>query len=1179
MVIANAAMLAFTNTVGALARILLALVAILVAAVYLSWSLGGMNIILLGAGLLTMPLAEGHSKIATPIISLAGDAENFYNNIADIGTDCVTCVEPMGELWNTLVSTLLGVLYACGEALGLSLPQWEQFRSFRGDGMHAAQQFVFLNQTFDSELERLGDSPAALALVSRMRLIQIRLMRTIDPRGERLALQPLLEIVCDVMVKALKPLVNIWLVVEEFLLMATDLIIQLVGPVFTDGDITAVEVFVKIIIKVLISLIDVCKCFDGFPKNFPRSIMKCACFWVYKRDSDVPSSPINAVMGCVCPGFNLNGGFDGIVRACFRIDEMQWLLDVVEALVDAVLAVIDGIKTAIKAIKKLINKAVNFIKDIKKFFKKKRYVRCGADNEDTCVLSIEETALGDFFRIERYNNATGEHIRTTRDPFDFEKDLEETLMDPRHDVDAGVDRIFEEWGLIKRALRDVREVQAIHAEMVDRMSRAMENAERVRRAEAAMEGDWERALSRGILRDLPKLTCPLPIDIDDDDDSRDIHADTWIGRARSLDNYFMSGLADRLQYALVRTVAEMHNASYEIRTENDDMATIVKTVRDLLGYAIHAFGTKFVPPQQHAENLRALNLSNSLDAVDRVATDIRRFHGWAEDFEMKAALGVTAVMCPHKLSRLFSEQYEKETGNASIARMQRGLEWLETQVSNLEGAKQSLRDGDHANAARLLGYEIFFSRLGNFRDAFNANVPQARFVGVGIIFGIAAGGVITLSLGIVVGLAVVAFPVIAVLLGALILITFALLGVFVEIGMTCFETMIHGGQPSGFDPVASLIFLIGPIVSDAYTKNSPSLDEIKDIMSKTFDLLLDDLEHIAIMLVRIVLRILIPFVSPPPASFDPVSGASIMSFVEWIMGIITAKPFNYCTISAGSMYADCFGECSCPVGNGYTRASTFEEPCQPGHGQCITYPFYRMGRFVKALDIVPGTESDCAALGYTDHGLMSFTEESTTSRMKNWWKNFMATNRLLLGVLAAGWAIPWVALSVYPFQSVCPCIRPFSRKLTRLTLYTQLLKQVYPAAAAAWVTVAHDGRHLPVIGAYLVDTIPYFTPQHFTWDTGYCAALHVGPWMASLGNLMTLLIIVTVSIPLLLPGVWLFLTGVVLLFANVCVWLAAVYASERTFSPSKSIMLARNKPLIDGNLPDKVVSALFGKRF
>ena len=1198
----NPVLIFFIDVVKLLFYVLGLVLAAALFAISAYWLLGFANVTMLGTGFLLLPIAESEPGLGGAGVNVAQFIQDKYNFIADFGTEVVQCVEIAGDLWNRVVAFVLGLARRAGEVFGLSFPQWEDFRAAGDTPSKSIPLYDFVARMAEDEAAHApppGEAGHGAAqqrlwgLEARARLLAIRIARTLNPRNERISIPAIIGTVCNILRNIVKVVVDILTNVIEFALFILDFIIDIIGVLFTDNDLTFAQVLVKVIIEIILSILDPCNCFGGFPGNFPRSIFKCICFWEYDRDSAVPDNLINAIFGCPCPGFDITGitsiqdVYDQIISPCFRIDFIRIIFEILQTGVDLVLGAIDIIIQIKDGILSAVGWLLDLIDDVEDFFRRKRSFTCnGGDywcEVESRRINDEEFAL--MFKM--WHNTTGELVsdRSARMPtrMSFRHVLENPLV--IGDLGSGEARLlFEE-------MKQVREVEEharnLNFQFYDEFHKRI-NAAKNASLEAQMARD-ERMWNEHVTRALPEIPCPLPIEkevgarfmgdlakkrrqtaADPLEQARGtlLRSDMWAYRMRSVKNYFMDGLADRLQYAALKAVADLHHTSLAREAETPatpEMAVVLRTGRDLLRHLYDVLSASEAPtPEQVYERLREVPLEEAAASLERSARGIRQYHGWADDAEVKFDVFASAVSDPGDLPQVVRRHgYSPQ----NVRSLEEALAMLEGRVEGLEHARSHLDAGDREAAVRVVQERVLGDRFNHFMRASEGPPTRGsvRAAGIGIGVAIGAGGAVLVSIGFIVGAAIVLAPILPLLLILFTVFGLLFLNVFLDLAVDGIQTLFAGGEPQGFDPVASLIALIGPTVLDLYDVDQPTPSDFANLFVDMLELQLDNLEHLASLILRSVLNLVFPFSKPPKPNFDPATGASVEGLVDWIFNRIQCENSVPCSISAGERGANSLGECGCffqVSGDTFSRRGTYDERCDPGIGEVgrtVCWPFYRKGRFVSGIDIIPGTTPVCEDFHFDTGNHLVAKRNSWSKLIGTWWTNWKAVTRVAMQALAAGQAIPLVGIGAYPIQSFCPCFAPIAGPVFRYTIYTQVLSIFYPTFAEYMLDLGASSADAPLVGGFFGSLVSFFEPHDIDFDRGYCLLFYSGSWFWITGWLLTLAPIVVVAGPL---GLWLALWTlwrVVLFPVNYFVYVLLVAIQEGRRAAARNLDAQKGK--------------------
>jgi len=1203
---------------------------------------GFQNVQMMYFGYLMMPLAASQQKLAPGAINQANKLETTLNDLfVDIANEIIQCAEILADLWNRVVAFILGLAWHVGDAFGLNLPQWEVYARMAQTARMRIPKYstlVTMAEEIDRQLEKEGLDIGSgkyhaqlLAIEARARLIAIRIARTMDPTGERNVFTMIIQAICDVVRTVIKFVVNLLTNVIEFVLTLADFIIDLLGPLF-DGDVlTFAQVLVKLIINIILSILDPCNCFGGFPQNFPKSIFKCVCFPAYHSDNDVPNNIFNALVGCFCPGFNLFGDvLNDMIYPCFRVDVMRFLLNLYNTLIDIVMGAISTTQALYKQVVKLINSIGKLADNITDLFRRDVEWECGNDEWCRWKVYLHPQSDGDFdIHFTRTRNSTGEIIDEHRSSLRAGTSQRTRKMHIKLIEDMGDFGLADAeamWAQLRQ--NSNREVEFAHSMlkthtmiMQQRSEALFRTGDRLREAHDARD---DLMFSEVVRASLPTISCPLPIDPGRTafDSLRSAEAGMrWSEKLRLANNYFTSHIGERLHYAAARAVLDIYGSKFfdesqgfrhsefiarnnatctmteaEWRRRSDylrahetrsspDGAAFLRALKGVVQeFLLVLTSRKAMTPKQIYEDLKSVPIAEGVNAVNRVGERIRKFHGWADDLEIKCDMCATALLNPAQLP-LLARRYGKRNPE-NFRHLEDVLDSIEGVVTHAETAREAFDRGDKRGAARIVAENILQDRIPRFAYLAHgvARSGRVRVVGIAVGVGFAAGGVLSLSIGLIIGLATLAAPLLGLLMILLAILGVPLMMVIINLASTSLQTMFAGGEPAGFDPIASLIKLVGPIIYDMFTEpDPPTLHTLEDFISDVFDLQVDNLEHIATLLLRTALTLLFPFIKPPEPGWDAETGASTEGISSWVLNRISCDTGVFCTISAGEKNANSLGECACYFevdGDDFTRLGTYKEPCPPHTGRTICYPFYRTGRFVNGVDIIPGDAPKCSDFGYEEEKPMLWPQrEDFWQIIGTWYKNWLATSTLIFGLLAAGWTIPLEGLAAYPVQSMCPCARPFASPVTRLTIYTQVLALFWPQVAEWFYNLLNASTGVWLIGGYFKSIIPLFTPLDPGFDEWYCGIMYGGSWFFMTGVLYTAVPFISVLVILSIPIFAWFFWRIILWPVNIFFFvLASAYWFSQRRTARGFVDTTWRDPYITSDLPDRMVEYVLPRR-
>lgn len=1054
--------------------LLLALVgAVVSAAVTFAVGLSVANLALVGGGLLAMPLAESHTTIGPPLLGIGNRFDDAYNAVVDLLNDLIACLEPFIDLWNLVVRFVLTLARLIGEAFGASLPQWPEARGVDASAAGRLAEVAFA---------RAAGADADPALAARARHLAIQVARGAHVREPQVRF---LAGVCAILRPVWAFLIDLTDLATEAGRFFTDLFLDIFG-VAIDGSKSFLQILVEVIIDVILRYLDPCRCFGDFPDNFPRSIFKCACFWNYKSDQDVPTFLPTALVGCLCPGTNTNDFVQAVID-CTGLDVLYTLFAIIESAVNEVRALLASVQELVGELESLIDKADGLLGDLLRSQPASgRVVQPDGTHYAWTQWNRTDGILVEFRHTDRWDRtvfASGEHF----------------FPNPGARVRPGA-------ALPAAAVAHVRALQNATAE--HRAAWAEYRAELRDYAAWLATQPVEPAAPRWsepYTRILPFPGCPLPIDTG----ARAPDASAWALAADHADNYFARGLAESALFAAAARAARHGplppdvQAALEARTMCPANQTAPSTTRPgaswrALRHVLGTFREALADPRAWTERrlrraldadlivegVRALGETAALARVAR-GDPASRFVGCRSclQVDLGAALGDPAELGRRAGAHLAD-------GVARID-LDAALAALEGRLAGVEAARAEL---DHGRARQA---------VLRFREQvlLGAPAPQGRVVGLVVTVG--AAGAITLGLGVVVGGLVLAGPLLPVVLLVLTLLLAPLLGVLIDLGVPNVRALFGAG-PSGFDPFLSFLLIIGPQLGQFYAGGAGPSD-IPPLLDASADLALANLEAVGILAARQVLQFAMPFATLPPPAWDPATGAAIEGFVDYVDARVACEQGAACTISAGEPGADSLGECSCSffvAGLEWTRAGTAEDPC-PG-GETVCWPYVRKGRYIAGADTTPDTPPDCTDFGFDDRPmLLNPGDLLDAGRFADvfpvWWNNWKAVTRWGAGLLAGGAAIPIAGLLAWPLHSVCPCLRPITGPTFRYTLYTQALSLVYPQTAAWTRDLLVSSGGVPWVGDGLVNLASYFVPAAYDGDQLYCVFFHVGPWAAVTG--------------------------------------------------------------------------------
>lgn len=326
--------------------------------------------VIAGAG---MPMAESQHEFFGVASSVASVTFSAYNElVVEPVNDIAKCFRWPAVVWNLLIDIAEGIVARIGLLFGIDIFEFTLTRNTRNivDAyLHERRRSEALREAAENFKPTGNDAADAFAvhnLMARAKRNSARLEglgMVIRNRAEKRNFQAAIALLCLIGREIFHFLVDVATILFDVGIFFADILILAFEDI-VNGEVPFAELFVTLFVDEIADFIDPKGCLHPLDR-LPRSLLLCLCADRYETLDDIPEDPVNAIMNCPCPGFDVGGNFfDDILRPCLLVPYMEDLLDLLLFLIDVAMVAIAGIQTAIAWVFDLVSQVEDILDSV-----------------------------------------------------------------------------------------------------------------------------------------------------------------------------------------------------------------------------------------------------------------------------------------------------------------------------------------------------------------------------------------------------------------------------------------------------------------------------------------------------------------------------------------------------------------------------------------------------------------------------------------------------------------------------------------------------------------------------------------------------------------------------------------------------------------------------------------------